>query len=80
MAGSNRNLRRASIVILLVAIGVMVVMWLAWNSIGEGIRRDGMEARVEQESTPSSDPADALPANSNPAGLAGSTRRDTPSR
>ncbi|MFN3815967.1 hypothetical protein [Brevundimonas sp.] len=54
----------------------MIVMWLAWDRIGDGIRQDGMEATVEEDNAPPTAPPEVLPPTTNPTGQTGGTPAD----
>lgn len=76
MARSDRNLGRTALVILVATLGVIIVMWLAWDRIGESVEQDGREARVQPAGSPPSEPPEVLPPTTNPTGQTGGTPAD----
>lgn len=76
MVRADRNLRRAALVILAVTLGVMIVMWLAWDRIGESVEQEGREARVQSVGSPPAGPPEVLPPTTNPTGQTGGTPAD----
>lgn len=76
MARSDRNLGRMALVILVATLGVIIVMWLAWDRIGESVEQDGREARVQPAGSPPSEPPEVLPPTTNPTGQTGGAPAD----
>ncbi|MEH6665740.1 MAG: hypothetical protein V7678_12875 [Brevundimonas sp.] len=76
MADPDKKAGRAAVVILLIALGLIVVMWLAWDTIREQIRQDGMEARVQPNAALPVEPPEVLPPTTNPTGQTGGTPAD----
>jgi hypothetical protein len=76
MADTGKNAGRAALIALAITLGVIVVMWLAWDQIGAQKRQEGMEATVEQGAAPPMEPADVLPPTTNPTGQTGGTPAD----
>lgn len=73
MARADRNLRPVALVILAVTLGVIIVMWLAWDRIGDSVEQEGREARVQPAGSPPSQSPEVLPPTTNPTGQTGDT-------
>lgn len=76
MARGERNAGRAAVIALVVTLGVIIIMWLAWDRIGAEVREDGMEAVVQESGAPPTEQPEILPPTTNPTGQTGGTPAD----
>ena len=73
---SERGLGRLALLLLAVTLGLMLIMWAAWDHIGEGKREQGLEAQVEQGAPLRGGRPEVLPPTTNPTGQTGGTPAD----
>ena len=76
MADTQKKAGRTALIAVVITLGVIVVMWLAWDQIGALKRQEGMEATVEQGGAPPTAAPEVLPPTTNPAGQTGGTPAD----